>query len=615
VEGPILGISADYHDAAAALVVGGEVVAAAAEERFTRRKHDPSLPVHAMAWCLEEGEVAPGDLAVVAFAGKPFTTYERILASHAAAGPRGFPQLLDAVRSWSARKLWVRYRIERALDALGHRRVRVGFVEHHQAHAAAAYHPSPFDSAAVITLDGVGEWATASIAHGRGADLEILEELRFPDSLGLFYSAMTAYCGFEVNDGEYKLMGLAPFGQPRYARTLLDHVVRIGPNGELQLDQRWFDYRAGRRMAHPRLADVLDGPPLAPGGRLGLREADIAASTQVVLEEAVLAIAARAARLTGEPVACLAGGVALNCVANSRLLADGPFDDLWIQPAAGDDGGAMGAALWTAHQILGRPRPGRGVGGDLMRGAFLGPAFGADEVSAWLTDVGQAHVRPDDVEGVVAERLAAGELVGWFTGAMEFGPRALGHRSILADPRDPEVATRLNLAVKGREGFRPFAPAVLAEDAADWFEIDRPSPYMLRTAPVHPRRRVEVGEASVDEADFVARLALARSTIPACTHVDGSARVQTVDADRNPALHALLSAFRDRTGCPVLLNTSFNRAGEPIVRTPADALRCARAAGLDVVVIEGCVVPLRSQAEVGEAPGPAAAALAGGSSA
>jgi carbamoyltransferase len=586
----VLGVSADYHDAAACLVVDGELVAAAEEERFTRVKHDPSLPVHAMAWCLEAGGVAPGELDAVAFYDSPFTKLERILVTHGRVGPRGFPALARAMRSWLRSKLWVRYRLDAALGELGHPCPPVLFAEHHQSHAASAFLPSPFEEAAILTLDGVGEWTTTSIGVGEGGHVRLIEEQRFPDSLGLFYSAMTAHCGFEVNDGEYKLMGLAPYGEPRFADALRERVIRIGDDGSVALDQRWFRYRSGRRMGSPRLDDLLGGPPCV--GEPGQREADLAASTQLVLEEAVLASARHAHRLTGSARLCLAGGVALNCVANARLLAEGPFDEVWVQPAAGDAGGAVGAALWAWHEVGGHPRaPG---GRDAMAGAALGPAFATDEVAAWLAADAVPFDRPDPARlaPAVADRLADGAVVGWFRGPMEFGPRALGHRSILADPRSPTVSTRLNAAVKGREGFRPFAPAVLAERADQWFDLAQPSPYMLFTAPV----RGVGAEGGASGQGFADRLAAVDSPLPGCTHVDGSARVQTVDAERAGDLHALLRAFEDRTGCPVLLNTSFNRAGEPIVRTPADALRTARACGLDLLVLEGCVVDLAGAA-------------------
>ena len=584
----VLGVSAEYHDAAAALVVDGEIVAAAQEERFTRRKHDPSLPLHAVRWCLSEAGIAPDGLDALVFYDKPLTTYERILSTHAKVGPRGFPALSRAVSTWSRHKLWVGSRLERMVSDLGYRAPRVSYSEHHVSHAASAFYPSPFESAAVLTFDGVGEWATSSVAHGEGAGLSMRSELRFPDSLGLFYSAMTAFCGFEVNDGEYKLMGLAPYGSPRFADVLRDRAVQIADDGSVRLDQRWFGYRAGRSMFTPALCELLGGAPLAPGDLPGQREADIARSTQVVLEEIVLRIAHHAHRVTGERHACLAGGVALNCVANERLLAEGPFEDIWVQPAAGDAGGAIGAALWWYHQVNGSPRVVRS--GDGMAGAFLGPAYPDAEVHDWLTDMGVEHeVLPDgELHELVAAELASGAAVGWCRGRAEFGPRALGHRSILADPRDPTMVRRLNLAIKGRESFRPFAPSVLAEHAQEWFSLSHESPYMLFTAPVHPSKRLD--DPVPADRPFGERLGGVRSQIPACSHVDQSARVQTVDATANPDYHRLLTAFHERTGCPVLVNTSFNRAGEPIVLTPADALRCFAGTELDLLVIGSAVV-------------------------
>lgn len=585
----ILGVSADYHDAAAALVVDGVVVAAAEEERFTRVKHDASLPANAIEWCLSDAGIAADGLAGLAFYDKPLTTYERILATHASVGFRGFPALSKAVSTWSRSKLWVAARLEGVMEGMGRDMPPLTFVEHHQSHAASAYYPSPFDAAAVLTFDGVGEWATTSVAHGAGKTLRLISELRFPDSLGLLYSAFTSFCGFEVNDGEYKLMGLAPYGEPRFADALRSELVDIAEDGSFRIDQRWFDYRAGRRMTRNSLSSLLDGPPRRPGDPILQRDADIAASIQALIEEIILRIALHAHDVTGAREVCLAGGVALNCVANARLLADGPFDRVWVQPAAGDAGGAIGAALWEWHQRRNEPRDVQGVDG--MSGAFLGPRFDNEEVAEWLRDEAVEFDEYADIEeiaAIVAVELAAGATVGWFQGRMEFGPRALGHRSILADPRNPQMATRINMAVKGREGFRPFAPAVLREHASEWFDVDGPSPYMLFTAPVATAKRIACSEPESD-GGFAARLAQVRSEIPACTHVDHSSRVQTVD-DTNPEFRALLEAFHRLTDCPVLLNTSFNRAGEPIVRSPADALRCFEEADLDVLVIERCLI-------------------------
>jgi len=589
----VLGVSAGLHDAAAALLVDGELVAAAEEERFTRRKHESRLPRHAMAWCLEDAGISARELRAVAFYEKPLTAYERIITMHGRAGPRGAKHLADAAIQWTGRKLWVRYRLERILASLGDRRPRVVFAEHHQSHAASAFYPSPFASAAILTCDGVGEWTTASIGMGNEDGIQLLAELRFPDSVGLLYTAVTTWCGFAANDGEYKLMGLAPYGRPRFADVMREHLVRIDDDGSLRLNQRWFDYQSGRRMLRARAATILEGPARPDGAPIGSREADLAASVQAVTEEAVLKMAGHAHALTGASDLCMAGGVALNCVANERLVAEGPFDALWVQPAAGDAGGAIGAAYWAWHDLDNQPvRQSAGVDG--MRGSFLGPRYPAAEVGAWLRDEGVDHQTfdtPAELHRCVAQLLATGSIVGWFVGRMEFGPRALGHRSILADPRDGAVVARLNEAVKGREDFRPFAPSVLRERVAEWFVADEDLPYMVRTAAVR-------GGASPDghtagSCDLGARLAAVVSPIPACTHVDGSARVQTVDADRNPTFHALLTAFEAETGCPVLLNTSFNGPSEPIVRTPGDALRCAASRGVDVCVIEGHMVRLR----------------------
>lgn len=586
----VLGLSADFHDAAAAVLVEGKLVGAAAEERFTRQKHDPSLPVHATRWCLDEAGVTADDRVVAVFHEKPMIVWERVLTTHARVGPRGFATLRKAMPEWLRSKLWVGYRLARMLDDQGITPSEIRYSEHHQSHAAAAFYPSPYERAAILTFDGVGEWATSSIAWGAGHRIEMKREQRFPDSLGLFYSAMTAFCGFAVNDDEYKLMGLAPYGEPAYADVLRDRVINIADDGAITLDQRWFDYRAGRRMTHPRLAELLDGGQRERGAPLDQRHADIARSTQVVLEEAILATAHHAFELTGERYACLAGGVALNCVANSRLLQEGPFEDIWVQPAAGDDGSSVGAAYWSWHQIDDHPRPARSR--DTMAGAALGPSYSDAEIVEWLTsaEIDFEHISDlDQLVGRVADELVAGGVVGWFRGGMEFGPRALGRRSILADPRAETIVERLNASVKGRESFRPFAPAVDARHADEWFDLHgRASPYMLFTAAVATDKRI--GVANEPPGSFVDRLHVPRSLIPACTHVDGTARIQTVDEADHPDFHRLIDAFAQQTGVPVLLNTSFNRAGEPIVRSPADALRCASAAGIDLLVLENCLV-------------------------
>ena len=585
----ILGLSAGFHDSAAAVVTDGRLVAAAQEERFSRLKHDPAMPAQAASWCLDAAGVADDGLEAVVFYEKPFTSYERILSTHAVVGPKGFPQLSRAVRTWTKDKLWVAASVDRLLAATGRTGVPLAYAEHHVSHAAAAYYPSPFESAAVVTVDGVGEWATSSWGTGQGNTLTLQAEVDFPDSLGLLYSTFTAYCGFAVNDGEYKLMGLAPYGEPRFVEVLRDRVVQVNDDGSVRLDQKYFDYRAGRRMASPRLHELLGGPPRRPDEDLEQRHADVARSAQALLEEALLAMVHHVHRRTGEQNLCLGGGVALNCVANSRILREGPFDQVWVQPAAGDAGSAVGAALWFHHAVQGVDRVVSAPDG--MSGAALGPAFDHDEVAKWLSASGvEFDVVPDTAARAasVAAALDGGAVVGWFEGPMEFGPRALGHRSILADPRDASMVQRINALVKGREGFRPFAPAVLSSDAPTWFEMDRPSPYMLFTVPV--RSASPSSPDSSPDSSFVDRLGAVRSDLPACTHVDGSARVQTVDPERSPAFAQLIEEFGRRTGCSVLLNTSFNRADEPVVRTPADALRCAALAGLDLLVLERCLV-------------------------
>lgn len=581
----VLGISAFYHDSAAATVVDGALVAAAQEERFSRIKHDPTIPVESMAYCLEAAGTGPGDLEAVVYYEKPLTKFVRIMRTHFRVGPRGFKSFQKAMPEWAHQKLWVGYEIEKALRTLGYAMPgRLLYTEHHEAHAASAFFPSPFESAAVLTFDGVGEWATASIGVGKGNRITLERQLDFPDSLGLLYSAFTYYCGFRVNSGEYKLMGLAPYGEPRYIDEITDHLISIDADGSFTADQRYFDYMSGRSMTSKRFQDLFGGPPRAPESELDQRHCDLAASIQAVTEDIVLRMARTAAVSTGEDRACLAGGVALNCVANARLRGDGPFTDIWVQPAAGDAGGAVGAALYGWHHVLDHPRTPSATDG--MAGAYLGPAYTTDEIGTWLADQGHPHVTIDggDRARRVAELIASGSTVGIFQGRMEFGPRALGHRSILADPRDPNIQSRLNLQVKQRESFRPFAPAVLAEEADEWFDLDGASmPYMLLTAQLRKDRRRDPGPRPDDLRDWAHQV---RSEIPGVTHVDHSARVQTVDADRSPLLHTILVEFRSLTGCPVVVNTSFNIRGEPPVCTPEDAYRCFMSTGLDALVLE-----------------------------
>jgi carbamoyltransferase len=587
----VLGVSGLYHDAAAALVRDGQVVAAAQEERFTRRKHDPSLPRNAIAYCLRAGEVGAGELDAVVYYEKPLLTFLRLLRTRFQAAPRGFGTFRRAMREWGRTKLWVGYELESLLADLGQPRPRrLWYAEHHASHAASAFFPSPFESAAVLTFDGVGEFATTSIGLGVGNRVTIQQEIDFPHSIGLLYSAFTAHCGFRVNSGEYKLMGLAPYGRPVHVDEILGDVVQVHDDGSFSLDQSWFDYLAGDRMVSRRFVDRF-GPARAPEGPLTRREADLARSIQEVVERLVLGMAHHAAELTGQSRAVLAGGVALNCVSNARLLREGPFDEIWVQPAAGDAGGALGAAFHGYHQLLDQPRHADGRT-DAMQGTFLGPSFDDDEVAAWLAGTGYAHrvLEPAERDAEIARRLADGRIVAVVQGRMEFGPRALGNRSILADPRSPAVQSTLNLRTKQRESFRPFAPAVLEERAAEWFDLDQPSPYMLLTAPVAAGQLVAPGAGGTADGDgdgdvsILEQIHQVRSTIPAVTHVDGSARVQTIGAD-DRHLRPILEAFDALTGCPVLVNTSFNVRGEPIVCTPDDAYRCFAHTEIDDLVI------------------------------
>jgi len=589
----VLGISAFYHDSAAAYVCDGRVVAAAQEERFTRRKHDPAFPAHAVRWCLDEAARAGATIDRVAFYDKPFLKFERLLETYLAFAPRGFTSFRKAMPVWIGDKLFQKDMLRSELRAIDERLgdpARLLFTEHHFSHAASAFYPSPFVEAAVLTMDGVGEWATTSAGIGRGSDLTLTKEIFFPHSLGLLYSAFTYYAGFKVNSGEYKVMGLAPYGEPRFAAAILDNLIDLKLDGSFRLDLDYFDYCTGLTMTNARFEALFGGPPRHPDEPLTQRHMDLAASIQAVTEEVVVRLARALAAETGMTALCLAGGVALNCVANGRVLRDGCFKDIWIQPAAGDAGGAVGAALAACHHHEGLPRPAAN-GRDTMRGAYLGPGYAQVEIEADLQAAGARYaVLPDDATiALTAEALAAGKAVGWFQGRMEFGPRALGARSILADPRLPGMQKMLNLKVKYRESFRPFAPSVLREDVADWFELDADSPYMLLVAPVRHSRRRPLSDA--DRARFgIDRLDVPRSDIPAVTHVDYSARIQTVHHDTNPRYHALISKFRALTGCPVLVNTSFNVRGEPIVCTPREAFSCFMGSDIDLLVIGNCIL-------------------------
>jgi carbamoyltransferase len=594
----VLGISAYYHDSAVALVRDGIVLSAAQEERFTRKKHDPAFPALALRWCLDEAGMTGRDVDHVVFYDKPFLKFERLLETYLAFAPRGFASFSKAMPIWVGEKLFQKDLLAKELAAIDGELAatdKLLFTEHHFSHAASAFYPSPFDEAAVLTMDGVGEWATTSAAVGRGSDLSIRKEIHFPHSLGLLYSAFTYYTGFKVNSGEYKVMGLAPYGEPRYAQTIFDHLIDLKPDGSFRLDLDYFNYCTGLTMTNGRFDALFGGPPRQPEQLLVQRHMDLAASIQAVTEEVVLRLARGLAQETGVANLCLAGGVALNCVANGKLLRDGTFREIWIQPAAGDAGGALGAALAACHQHHGLPRP-VSNGRDGMRGGYLGPSYAQEDIESRLTAAGAkfASVSEPALIEETAAALANGQAVGWFQGRMEFGPRALGGRSILGDPRSPTMQKNLNLKVKYRESFRPFAPSVLRDDVADWFELDADSPYMLLVAPVkeHRQRAMTDDERALFGID---KLNVPRSDIPAVTHVDYSARIQTVHADTNPRYHALISRFKALTGCPVLVNTSFNVRGEPIVCTPEDAFRCFMGSEIDVLAIGNCLLRKQDQ--------------------
>ncbi len=594
----ILGISAFYHDSAAALVRDGRILAAAQEERFTRKKHDPAFPANAIKYCLDEANLRVTDLGRVVFYDKPLVKFERLLETYLAYAPRGFRSFVAAMPVWLKDKLFLKTTLKRELAALGGCSERalppLLFNEHHRSHAASAFFPSPFEKAAVMCLDGVGEWATTSVWVGEGNRLVPKWEIDFPHSLGLLYSAFTYFTGFKVNSGEYKLMGLAPYGEPRYVDKILDNLVDLKEDGTFRLNMAYFNFATGLTMTNRRFADLFGGPRREPESPLTQREMDIARSIQTVTEEIVLRLARTVHTELDMDCLCLAGGVALNCVANGRLLREGPYRDIWVQPAAGDAGGALGAALSIWHEYLEEPRqisfP------DAMQGAYLGRRFTNQEIKTYLDGIGAPYDELDDhvLMPRLADLLADERVVGWFSGRMEFGPRALGGRSILGDPRSPRMQSVMNLKIKYRESFRPFAPAVKADRVSDWFEIDRPSPYMLMVAPVSEDRRIAMTDAQ--KALFgVDRLKVPRSEIPAITHVDYSARIQTVHEETNPRFHDLLSRFEERTACPVLINTSFNVRGEPIVCTPEDAYRCFMRTEMDYLIMENIVLSKKHQ--------------------
>ncbi|HEY7338582.1 MAG TPA: carbamoyltransferase [Bryobacteraceae bacterium] len=596
----VLGISAFYHDSAAALIRDGEVMAAAQEERFTRVKHDSRFPAHAARYCLESAGLKPSALDHVVFYEKPFLKFERLLESYLAFAPRGLRSFQMALPLWTREKLFQKDLLARELKRLwpeGGWAERMLFAEHHQSHAASAFFPSPFDEALVLTMDGVGEWTTTSAAIGSGSKLDIVSEIRYPHSLGLLYSAFTYYTGFKVNSGEYKVMGLAPYGEPRYAQTILDHLIDVKSDGSFRLNLEYFNYCTGLTMTNGKFDQLFGGPPRQPEELLTQRHMDLAASVQAVLEQVVLRMTCSLAEQTKTRNLCIAGGVGLNCVANGKVLRAGKFKEIWIQPAAGDAGGAVGAALAAYHIHLNQPRKPQGAI-DGMKGAYLGPCFDQSEIEKRLGRAGakfQVYC-DDELLHRTVEALTDEKAVGWFQGRMEFGPRALGNRSILGDARSPTMQSLLNLKVKYRESFRPFAPSVLREDVQDWFEMDADSPYMLLVADVQDRRRIAM--TSEQQKLFgIDKLNVPRSEIPAVTHVDYSARVQTVHEETNPRYHALISSFKAKTGCPVIVNTSFNIRGEPIVCTPEDAFRCFMGADIEVLVVGNCYLRKEDQDE------------------
>ena len=584
----ILGLSAFYHDSAAALVRDGEILAGAQEERFTRIKHDFSFPSHAVEYCLKEAGIGPEGLDAVVFYDKPFLKFERLLETYLAFAPRGLKSFMMAMPLWLRQKLFLPKEIDKGLQ--DRYRGPIYFTHHHESHAASAFFPSPFEEAAILTLDGVGEWTTASWGVGRGNRVELKKEIRFPHSIGLLYSAFTYYTGFRVNSGEYKVMGLAPYGEPKYVDLIKEHLIDIKDDGSFWLDQSYFNYCAGLTMTNDRFNDLFGGPPREPDkGLVTQKEMDLARSVQEVTEEVMMKMARHVHKETGLKNLCLAGGVSLNCVGNGKILRDGPFDRIWIQPAAGDAGGALGGALFAWHHLMDKPRT--PVEPDSQKGSYIGPRFSRQEITSYLDSVGGKYTVEEDTDALcsrVAELLDSGKVVGWFQGRMEFGPRALGGRSIIGDARNTEMQKTMNLKIKFRESFRPFAPSCLEERVSDYFEMDGPSPYMLLVAPVKDERRKPMTDAE-QKLFGIEQLNVLRSDVPAITHVDYSARVQTVDAVRSPRYHKMIKAFEERTGYGVVVNTSFNIRGEPIVCTPEDAYKCFMFTNMDVLVLEDCV--------------------------
>jgi carbamoyltransferase len=587
----ILGISCFYHDSAAALVCDGDIIAAAQEERFTRKKHDAGFPKHAIEFCFKQADITINDIDYIAFYDKPFLKFERIIETVMAYAPRGLPMFLKAVPVWIKDKLWMSKLVRKELDGY---EGDIIFTKHHESHAASAFFPSPFEEAAILTIDGVGEWTTTSFGIGKANSIEMKYELQFPHSLGLLYSAFTYYTGFKVNSGEYKVMGLAPYGVPKYTDLIYEHLIDLKEDGSLKLNMEYFNYCTGLTMTNEKFNRLFGGPPRRPETRLTRKEMDLAASLQVVTEEAMMRMAKYVRKETGQKYLCLAGGVALNCVADGKILRANIFDDLWIQPAAGDAGGALGAALFTWHQYLGNERyPGRR---DSQKGSYLGPQFTDTDIEKFLSGKGIPFKKydPGELPAVVSDLLSQEKVIGWFYGRMEFGPRALGARSIIGDARSPEMQSKMNLKIKFRESFRPFAPSVLREKASEWFEIDRESPYMLLTADVREDKRYAVSEQE-NELWGIDKLKVVRSSIPAVTHVDYSARIQTVDQEDNPMYYEVIQKFYEKTGCPVIINTSFNVRGEPIVCTPEDAYTCFMRTHMDYLVLGNYVLDKTAQ--------------------
>jgi carbamoyltransferase len=593
----ILGISAFYHDSAAALMVDGRISAAAQEERFSRVKHDERFPIHAINYCLQEARLQIEDLDYVVFYEKPLLKFDRLLETYVAFAPAGVQSFMMAMPQWLKTKIYLPREIRKVLQ--GRYKKRLVFTGHHEAHAASAFFASPFEDAAILTIDGVGEWDTATIGHGRGNKMELLKTLKFPHSLGLLYSAFTYFTGFKVNSGEYKLMGLAPYGEPKYVDVILDKLVDLKEDGSLAMDMRYFNYCQGLSMTGPAFDELFGGPARKPEAKITQREMDLAASIQAVTEEAMSRMARTAQRLTGSKKLCLAGGVALNCVANGKLLRQGLFENIWIQPASGDAGGALGAALFANHQLLDGER--KVTGTDFMQGSLLGPRFSNEEIRKFLTSKNIPHIyHADEAEllKAVAAAIASEQVVGWCQGRMEFGPRALGSRSILGDPRSEKMQSIMNLRIKYRESFRPFAPSVLIEDVGQYFDLDTESPYMLLVADVRKDLRCPLTDEQrriMKDPDLRKRVNLKRSSIPAVTHVDMSARVQTVDERRHGRYYRLIKEFKRQTGCSVLINTSFNIRGEPIVATAEDAYRCFCSTEMDVLVLENCILYRKDQ--------------------